>query len=60
MEYAVRKLVRIKGEKIDSINEYARIEKITDTGVYVGNSNMPFQGTFCYKFFTFDQIEEAV
>lgn len=53
----VNDTVRILSEKKGSINEKARVEKIELYGVRVTNMNMPFSGTFVYKFFTFSEVE---
>lgn len=52
----INDFVFIKGEKPNSINYEARIVAIEEDGVRVSNLNMPFLGTYAYKFFRFDEI----
>ena len=51
-------IVRINQYPEDHINAYARVEKIDYQAhtVRVANMNMPFQGTFSYQPFTFDEV----
>ena len=56
--YKVGDIVRILTEPKNSINAYARVDKIVDGGVRVANMNMPFQGTFSYEFFKFEEVRK--
>lgn len=49
--FSVNDHVRILSEPEDSINAYARVEKVEADGVRVCNGNMPYLGTFSWKFF---------
>jgi hypothetical protein len=50
-------MVRVKGEKPDSINEYADVRAVYDDGTYwIANLNMPFSGTIS-KIVTAQEIE---
>jgi hypothetical protein len=50
-------LVRVKGEKRGSINEYARVCAVYDDGtIWIANLNMPFIGTIS-KIVTDQEIE---
>jgi hypothetical protein len=46
MDMEINSKVKVLGEKPGSINEYARINSITERGnIWVTNLNMPFMGT---------------
>jgi len=53
------KIARIKKYPKDHPNAYARVVRVNHTKetMDVSNMNMPFQGTFAGKTFTFDEIE---
>ena len=44
--FAVNETVRVKGEKPDSINEFAVVKKVyADGRIWIANMNMPFAGS---------------
>lgn len=46
MKFKVHQIVRVKGEKPGSINEYAHVRAVYDDGTYwIANLNMPFSGS---------------
>ena len=46
MKFKMFQMVRIKGEKPGSINEFAHVRGVFDDGTYwVSNLNMPFSGS---------------
>ena len=50
--------VTILSENPRSPNREARVDKVCEDGVYVSNLNMPFMGTFSYKFFKNNEVEK--
>lgn len=45
-KFKLYQMVRIKGEKPGSINEYAKVRAVYDDGTYwIANLNSPFSGT---------------
>jgi hypothetical protein len=56
--FKVNEHVRVKGMRMGSPDEFARIAYIKEDGVYfVTNMNMPYQGTI-NQFMTEDKIEK--
>ena len=55
---ATPKVVRIP-KFADTMNEFARVDKIDDEArmVQVSNMNMPYQGTLGLDWFKFDEVE---
>jgi hypothetical protein len=47
-KFKVGEIVKIRGERSGSINEYARIDQVLSGDRYwVVNTNMPFSGSIC-------------
>lgn len=56
-KFKLHQMVRVKGEKPGSINEYADVRAVYDDGTYwIANLNMPFSGTIS-KIVTAQEIE---
>lgn len=49
--------VRILKYSEDHVNGLARVIRVTTTGIYVTNTNMPFMGTYRNQYFDFSEVE---
>ena len=59
-KFRIGEIVKIRGERSGSINEYARIDQVLSSGRYwVVNSNMPFSGSICGPMDESDLIKSA-
>jgi len=52
----INQMIKVKNPE-DEYNIGGVVDKITDEGVYVSNLNMPYCGTWTYKFLKFEELE---